>query len=320
MITDSKLPLPSRGQVRVRAEASSVQFTDTIIRRGLYPDAGRPPLTVGYDVVGRIDALGSDVQGWSIGDRVADLTTVGANATHVVRPAQGLVPVPESIEAPLATALILSGLTAYQMMFRHVQVRSGQRVLIQGGNRGVGRFAIALAVRAGVRVWATARASHHEELRSLRAEPVDYTRADYPELVREQSGGGVDFVFDGQGVDAFRPAQRALHRRGHLVTIGASDAVRQGRSMAPPVVAALARNLNPWGPRISLYSITRYRRRHPSAFREDLTVLYTQVQRGDLPVQIERCIGFSQIAGAHEELERGGTTGKIVLIPEAAAA
>jgi NADPH2:quinone reductase len=309
------LPEPGPGEVRIAVEASSVQFTDTIVRRGKYPDAGRPPIVPGYDVVGRIDALGDGVRDWSLGDRVADMTMIGSNASHVVRDARGLVRVPESVDAAEAAALVLSGVTAQQMLFRQARVKPGQRILVQGGNGAVGWFAVQLAASQDVAVWTTARADHHPALRALGAHPVDYRDPDYPAAVREQTGGGVDWVFDGQGADGFRPSLACLRRGGKLVFIGTSAAVNAGHSMIAAGAKVLAKNLNPFGPRISLYSITTMRKRHPDWFKEDLAALFAQLERDELEVRIERRIGFAELPQAHQDLERGGVSGKIVLIP-----
>lgn len=309
------LPEPGRGQVRVRVEASCVQFTDTIIRRGRYPDAGKPPITPGYDVVGRVDALGPESAGWSIGERVADMCVTGGNASHIVRPASALTRVPAALDPAEACALILSGVTASQMLSRHARLAAGQRILVQGGNGAVGWFAVQLARRAGVRVWTTARPDHHAALRALGAEPLDYRAAEYPARLREQTGGGVDWVFDGYGADRFRPSLACLRPGGKLVFIGTSEAVNQGGSMIGSGAKLLARNLLPWGPRISLYSVATLRKKQPAWFREDLAQLFELLARGELKVRIARRIGFEEVPAAHAELERGGVSGKIVLVP-----
>src|SRR5580765_4783150 len=83
-VVDAPLPTVGRGEVRVRVLASSVEYTDVVIRRHLYPQtaARRPPFVLGYDLVGEIDQLGNGVSGYRVGDRVADMTVVGSNAAH----------------------------------------------------------------------------------------------------------------------------------------------------------------------------------------------------------------------------------------------
>jgi NADPH:quinone reductase len=310
------LPVPKSGEVRIRVEASSVQFTDTIVRRGRYPDAGKPPLTPGYDLVGYIDAVGDGVSDWRCGDRVADMSVIGANATHVLRPASGLTRVPAALDAAEATAVILSGVTAYQMLFRQVKLQGGARVLIQGGNGGVGFPAVQLACRAGLRVWTTARRDHHAQLAALGASPLDYSDPAYPAQLRAETDGGVDVVFDGIGADCFRPSLTSLRSGGKLVFIGTSEAVNQGKSMIGTGAKLLARNLLPWSPRISLYSVSTMRTRQPQWFREDLRKLFELLAQRALVVRIERRIGFDGVPEAHAALERGGVSGKIVLMPD----
>ncbi|MEM6927757.1 MAG: medium chain dehydrogenase/reductase family protein [Myxococcota bacterium] len=315
VVSRGPLPEPGRGEVLIAVEAASVQFTDTVIRRGLYHDAGPAPLTPGYDVVGRVHAVGEGVEPWTIGDRVADLTKTGGCATHIVRASEGLVRVPDSLDPAEATALSLSGVTAYQMLFRQARVRPGHRVLVQGGNGGVGWFALQLLAARGITTWTTARPAHHAALRALGAHPVDYRDPTWPRRVREASEGGVDFVFDGQGARGFRDSLHALRRKGRLVIIGSSAAVQASRTMTGSIVGAMLRNLNPFGPRVGMYSITETRKRRPAAFREDLAELLAMLERGELNVRIDRRIGFDGVARAHADLEAGGVSGKIVLLP-----
>jgi len=313
---DGLLPSPEPGELRIRVEASSVQFTDTIIRRGRYPDAGKPPLVVGYDFVGRIDALGTGVSGWSVGDRVADMCVTGANASHIVRPAHDLTAVPDSLDAAEACALILSGVTAWQLLVRQARVARGQRILVQGGNGAVGWFTLQFALNAGLQVWTTARAEHHAALRALGATPLDYRDPNYPAQLRAETGGGVEWVVDGQGADGFRPSLACLRRGGQLVFIGTSEAVNHGQSMIATGAKLLARNLIPWGPRIRLYSVTAMRKRHPDWFKEDLAKLFDLLERKSVVVRIDRRIGFDAVPAAHRDLEQGRVSGKIVLIPD----
>ena len=123
-----------------------------------------------------------------LGDRVADMSVIGANATHVLRPENGLTRVPASLDAAEATALILSGVTAQQMLFRHAKLWAGARILVQGGSGGVGWFALQLALRAGARVWTTARPEHQAALRALGATALDYRSPDYPALLPRAVG------------------------------------------------------------------------------------------------------------------------------------
>src|SRR5262245_40781002 len=145
-VVDAPLPTAGRDEVRVRVLASSVVYTDALIRRHLYPQTAalRPPFVLGYDVVGEIDQLGDGVRGFRIGDRVADLTVVGSNATYRTLRADRLSRVPAGLDAAEAAALILSWTTAYQLLHRAARIKRGQRVLVQGAAGAVGQALLVL--------------------------------------------------------------------------------------------------------------------------------------------------------------------------------
>ena len=109
-VVDAPLPTAGRGEVRVRALASGVEYTDVLIRRHLYPQTMhlRPPFVMGYDVVGDIDQLGDGVSGLQVGDRVADMTVVGSNATYRTLRSDRVARVPAGLDAAEAATLILS--------------------------------------------------------------------------------------------------------------------------------------------------------------------------------------------------------------------
>src|SRR5262249_35290000 len=153
-VVDAPLPTAGRGEVRVRVLASSVEYTDVVIRRHLYPWVlRRPPFVMGYDIVGEIDQLGDGVSGLNLGDRMADITILGSNATYRTLQADHLTRVPASIDAAEAAALILSWTTAYQLLHRAAQVQRGKRVLVQGAAGAVGQALLVLGRMAGLELW-----------------------------------------------------------------------------------------------------------------------------------------------------------------------
>ena len=106
-VVDAPLPTAGRGEVRVRVLASGLEYTDTLIRRHLYPQTAsrRPPFVMGYDVVGEIDQLGDGVSGFQLGDRVADMTVLGSNAVYRTLRANQLTRVPAGVDAAEAATL-----------------------------------------------------------------------------------------------------------------------------------------------------------------------------------------------------------------------
>jgi NADPH:quinone reductase len=203
-VVDAPLPTAGRGEARVRVLASSVQYTDVLIRRHLYPQtaARRPPFVLGYDVVGEIDQLGDGVRGFQIGDRVAELTVVGSNAAYRTlragpraggprRGGGGHADLELDVPAPPPGA---------------ARVQRGQRVLVHGAAGAAGQALLALGRLAGLELWGTARGEHAALIRELGATPIDYQREDFTRLLP----GGFDVVFDGIGEEGSHPEWLAL--------------------------------------------------------------------------------------------------------------
>src|SRR3954452_6108781 len=223
-VVDAPVPTAGRGEVRVRVLASSVNYTDVLIRRHLYPQTMRrhPPFVLGYDVVGEIDQLGDGVLDFQVGDRVADMTVVGSNAAYRTLRADRLTRVPAGLDAAEATTLILSWTTAYQLLHRAAGVQRGQRVLVHGAAGGVGLAQLALGRLTGVELWGTARGEHAALIRELGATPIDYQREDFTRVLP----GGFDVVSDGIGKDGYGRSFAALKRGGLLCAYGYTAAVQ----------------------------------------------------------------------------------------------
>ena len=315
VVSEAALPEPAPGEVLVKILAASVQFTDVMLRKGRYPDLKeKPPLVLGYDLVGEIVLLGAGVESLHVGQRVADLTTTGCYAQFRILKADRVTPVDPSLDPAEATSLVLSWTTAYQLLHRDAKVTAGQRLLVIGAAGAVGQALVVLGQLAGCQVWGTARARHADLVRELGATYVDSDQADYAALV----AGGFDAVFDGIGEQGFSRAWRAVGARGHLSTFGISAAIQGDIPFAR--VGLWFAKLWAWnhfaGARsTSFYSITTMRRKHPEWFRQDLAELLALAQRGAIRPRVAERIGFDRVAEAHQRLERGGCKGKIVLLP-----
>src|SRR5262245_32219729 len=228
-VVDAPLPTAGRGEVRVRVLASSVEYTDVVIRSHLYPQTmgRRPPFVLGYDVVGEIDQFGDGVSGFQLGDRVADMTVLGSNVAYRTLWAGHLTRVPTGVDAAEAAALILSWTTAYQLLHRAAHVRRGQRVLVHGAAGAVGQALLVLGRLAGLELWGTARGEHAALIRELGATPIDYRREDFTRVLP----GGFDVVFDGIGEDGYRRSFAALKRGGLVCAYGYTAGVQAQRRL-----------------------------------------------------------------------------------------
>lgn len=316
-VVEAPLPTPGRGEVRVRMLASAVEYTDVVIRRHLYLQTitRRPPFVVGYDMVGEIDQLGEQVSEFQVGDRVADMTVLGADARYLTLRADNLTRVPKQVDPAEAAALILSWTTAYQLLHRAAHVATGQRVLVQGAAGGVGQALITLGKLAGLDVWGTARGEHARLLRELGANPIDYEKEDFTRVLPN----GFDVVFDGIGQDGYRRSLAAVTPGGMLWMYGYTASVQRQRRM-PSIFGAIARTYlaGYWSgrKRARLYSINVMRALHPTWFKEDLGRLFDLLAAGKIRPRIAERISFAQIREAHRRIEAGRLDGKIVLCSE----
>jgi NADPH2:quinone reductase len=315
-VVDAPLPTAGPGEVRVRVLASGLEYTDVTIRRHLYPQTAsrRPPFVLGYDVVGEIDQLGEGVNGFQLGERVADMTVLGSNAAYRTLRANELTRVPPAVDAAEAAALILSWTTAYQLLHRAARVQRGQRVLVHGAAGAVGQALLTLGDIAGLELWGAARGAHAPLIRELGGTPIDYQREDFTRIVP----GGFDVVFDGIGEDGYRRSLAALKPGGLLCAYGYSAGVQAQRRMLTMLMWIVRFYLWRWlpgGKRARFYSINVMRARHPTWFKEDLERLFGLLAAGAIRPRIAERVSFDEVVQAHRSLEVGGLEGKLVLCP-----
>jgi NADPH:quinone reductase-like Zn-dependent oxidoreductase len=314
-------PAAGRGEVRIRVLASSLNYTEVLIRKHLYPQTAglKPPFVMGYDVVGDVDQVGEGVTGFAIGDRVADMTVVGSNATYRLLKAKNLTRVPLGVDPAEAATLILSWMTAYQLLHRSAKVKKGDRVLVHGAGGAVGQAALVLGRLAGVEMWGGAFGKHAALIRELGATPVDYDKEDFTRVLP----GGFDVVCDGIGEDGYRRSFAALKPGGLLIAIGYSAGVQARQGMLS-ILSGIARlylwRFLPGGKRARFYSINAMRVRHPEWFREDLEHLFRLLESGAIRPRVAERISFDKVADMHRRLEAGGLEGKVVLCPDLPAA
>ncbi|WP_454854741.1 quinone oxidoreductase family protein [Promicromonospora soli] len=305
-------PTPGPGQLLVRVAAAGVNFIDTYRRAGVYPM--EYPHVVGVEGSGTVEALGEEVTGFAVGDRVAWHDGAGSYAELVAVDAAGVVPVPSGLDLTLAAALPLQGITAHYLVSSTFEVQPGHDVLLHAGAGGVGLLATQLAVARGGRVLTTVSTPEKAALSSAAgaahtinyAELADIT-AELPPLVRELTDGqGVHVVYDGVGKDTFEASLASLRPRGMLVLFGAAS------GQVPPFDP---QRLNKAG---SLF-LTRPTIAHHTLSRGELEWRTSEVlgsaASGDLDVRVGATFALSDAAAAHQALESRATTGKVLLIP-----
>lgn len=300
-------PEPAAGQVRVRVAASGLNYIDTYHRSGLYKVA--LPFTLGIEIAGTIDALGSGVSGWQVGDQVASASAIGGYAEYALAPADKLVRVPAAVDLKLAAAVLLQGMTAHYLTHSTFPLKAGDTCLVHAAAGGVGLLLCQIAGKLGARVLGTVSTEEKANLaRSAgAAEIIFYTREDVAARVRELTGGrGVDVVYDSVGQSTWEGSLNSLRPRGMLVLFGNAS------GPVPPLDPLL---LSAKG---SLF-VTRPTLAFYIADEEELAWragdLFHWMEAGELAVRIDRTYPLAEAAAAHRALQGRETTGKVVLIP-----
>jgi NADPH:quinone reductase-like Zn-dependent oxidoreductase len=219
-------PSPGDGEVRIRVRAAGVNFADVLARLGLYPDAPKPPLVVGYEVAGHVDAIGGSVTGFTEGDRVVALTRFGGYSDVVVVPARQTFHFPDSLSDSEAAAVPVTYLTAALALYRMAALAPGETVLVHNAGGGVGIAATQLARLRRATVIGTASAFKHDALRSFGVDhAIDYRHANVIDEVRKLTKGrGVDVILDPIGGTSFTSSYRMLAPLGRLIIFGLSAA------------------------------------------------------------------------------------------------
>ncbi|WP_432544153.1 NADP-dependent oxidoreductase [Kineococcus sp. SYSU DK002] len=292
---DVDVPSPGAGQVRVRVAASAFNAADNGMRAGFLPIPIVLPHVPGYDVSGTVDELGDGVDGLAVGDSVIGFLPMerdGGAAQYVVAPADALVTAPTSIPLPDAASLPSVALTAWQALFDDGELTAGQRVLVNGAGGVVGKYAIALAKRAGAHVVATASPRSADAVQAAGAdEVIDHTTTDVLSAVQEQ----VDVLLNLAPID---PEQFTA-----LVAV-----VRDGGK----VVSTTAFMATPGDEARGVTASTVFVLPH----RDRLAELVSLVDSGALSVEVTRRIALADLPALHAEAAAGRIPGKVVVLPE----
>ena len=314
-VTEKELPLPKNGEVRVKVLATSACFTDTLIRRGIYPAVrNKPPFSPGYDLVGVIDALGDGVRNLSVGQKVADLTVIGSYTEYICLDSNSVVLVPDHLNTAEALSMVLSYLTAYQMLYRCIKARKGNTVLIHACSGAVGTALLQLGKLMNLKMYGTASKSKHKFIEELGAIPIDYNNEDFTEIMNKNEPNGIDFVFDPIGGNYFPRSLSILKKKGTLVAYGYQNAASgKDGHVVLDYFKIMFWNLLPTKPSAKFYVITSFRNKHPDWFKEDLKALFKLLSEKKIKPVIGKIMKLDQATEAHRLVENYKVEGKIVL-------
>ncbi len=314
-IEEDQLPEPKANEVRIKVLHSCVNFTDIMIRKGKYPDVKeKPPFSPGYDMVGIVDKVGTNIKDFKTGQKVADMTVIGAHAEYICLPEEQPVLLPEGVDPKEAVCVVLSYMTAYQMLHRIANIKEGQKILVHGAGGAVGTALLQLGKLHGLEMYGTASKSKHGLIYENDAIPIDYRNEDFVERIKSETGNGVDAVFDPIGGKNFKKSLKSLNKGGKMVAYGFYNAVMEkGASVPLDFLRLIAWNILPNGKSTVFYSIGAMRKKHPEWFKEDLISLFHLLAENKIKPVIAEQINLNDIPKAHRKIENAEVIGKIIV-------
>jgi NADPH:quinone reductase-like Zn-dependent oxidoreductase len=316
-------PMPKPGEVRIRVEASGINFADLLARMGLYPDAPKLPCVVGYEVAGTVDALGEGVRAFQIGQAVLALTHFGGYADVICVPTVMVFARPPQMSAQVGAAMLVNYATAYQLLVVMGSLHTGDRVLIHSAAGGVGLAALDLCRIHGAQTIGTASPAKHGFLQARGLDhAVDSRAANWDQQVQDITGGeGVQIVLDAQGGPSWRQNYRLLAPTGRLLTFGISTlASGQRRSLAAVLRFFLSM------PRYTPLRLVNENKgvlgvnighlwHKPLLVRGWCEQVLTWYGEGKLHPHVDRAFPFAQAPAAHQYLHDRKAIGKVLLEP-----
>ncbi|MFF1641493.1 zinc-binding alcohol dehydrogenase family protein [Streptomyces sp. NPDC058246] len=313
-------PQPGPGQVLIRVESAAVNFSDVMRRRGdVYPVATPSPFVPGAEVAGTVVALGPGVDGPAVGTKV--FGSVGADASGgyaelALAYAPSVIPIPEGLDSDAAAGIVVSGLAATVTLTELIGLRKGQSVFIPAAAGGVGQYAVQIAKLLGADTvigGASTPAKRQIALDLGADHAVDYTQEDWPEVVRELTGGvGVDGALEMSGPARLAQTLRALAPFGRLVVLGSVSGTTEG--LDPAALAPLLYDPAPSQSLIGFNLGVWFEHRLPEAGKA-LHRLVGWVASGEVRTPATQSLPLAEAAEAHRLLETGQTAGKLILKP-----
>lgn len=308
-VADVPDPQPGPGDVLVAVAATAVNRADLLQRQGLYPPPQGASETLGLECSGVVRAVGAEVEGRQVGDRVCCLLAGGGYAEQVVVPAGQVMPVPDGLDLVTAGALPEVACTVWSNLFMVAGLRRGETLLVHGGAGGIGTFAIQLAAALGARVLVTAgREEKRRQCLELGADlAIDYREQDFVEEVKAATDGrGVDVVLDNMGASYLARNVAALATSGRLVVIG-----MQGGTKAELNLGALLTK------RAAVIGTTL--RARPVEEKAAICAAVAEhvwplVADGSVRPVVHARYALDEIADAHRALDDGSHVGKVLVV------
>jgi NADPH2:quinone reductase len=303
-VIDARPPVVSRGHVLVDVEAAGINYIDVYQREG-HIDIPRP-FTPGFEGVGTIRAVGSDITAFRAGERVAWINVIGSYAEQVLLPVEQAIRIPRGFT--IDDALLFQGVTAQYLLAEYRQIKPGDTVLVHAAAGGVGQILVQWLKHIGATVIGTA--SSEEKLATIRAlgadHAVNYVETNFLDAVRSITGGrGVELALDAVGRTTFSDTVKALARRGMAISYGRASGTAPDVEVLPLILRGL---------RVAGASLFEYID-DPAEMQGRAAAVVKAIEEGWLKAPKTTLYPLSDVVSAHRAIEGRSTQGKLALLP-----
>lgn len=309
-------------QVKIKVKAFGLNYADVMARLGLYNECPKPPVVLGYDVVGEIEAVGKEVKNWHIGQQAIALTRFGGYAEYVVADQRAIAEVPANIDSAAATGLATQYTTAYYATHELVNIFPGDVVLVHAAAGGVGSGILQMCLLKGATVIATAGSDEKINwLKSMGATyTVNYRKQDYVEEIKKWGPHQkVDIVFDSIAGSNIGKGFKMLNAGGRLVMYGVS---KLSESTNPLIVLKNALSFGIYHPAefmmssksilaVNMLNIADHK---PEIIQRCMQASVAYYASGKIDVPHTKVVPLSALAEMHAALENRSTMGKIAVM------
>lgn len=300
---------PSDGQVRISIKAAGISFVDVLTASGGYQVKPPVPFIPGSECAGIIDAVGEDVDGLKVGDRVVASGWGGLFANAANLPANAVRPMPEGLAFEEAAVFPVSYATAWHALVDRGHLKAGETLLVLGAGGATGYAAVQVGKHLGARVIGSASSDSKRSLAVTGGADgvVDARAEDWREQVKALNEGmGVDVVFDPVGGEATEPAFRSLAWNGRHLVIGFPAGIATLRTNLPLLKGASLVG-------VDIRQFGMYEAEKSEANR---SALFALAAAGKFKPAIARCYPLHDFRAAMEEAATGRSAGRIVLVME----
>lgn len=322
-IIETDISSPQDGEMQIKVHAAGVNFADILARKGLYPDAPKAPVVVGYEISGVVNSVGTNVEKEWLGKSVFALTRFGGYSEVVNVPKSQVFVKPDNISFEQAAAIPVNYLTAYQLIVVMGGLRKGETVLIHNGGGGVGLAALEMARKIGAFTIGTASLRKHEFLKEKGFDAlVDYRLTSWPEKIKKHTNNmGVELVLDPIGGKNWKINLSLLRATGRLGMYGVSSVTESsligvlkflGLMVRMPIILPLAlinRNRGTFG--VNLANLWHEQNKIADWMQDILS----GIKNGWISPHVDKVFPFKDAALAHQYIEERKNLGKVLLVP-----